>query len=173
MDKYPEITIAPGEGHKPRGILGDKHWDIKKLQEWWHQLKKNPDGSVKITHKGREQKLRGHFYLIHLQYNFCFHFLAGDSLRRLGMTDCPFFIFLDPTESYPTLHAWIRAFYCFWRLFANLNARDSFPKRTPTMRGQKKGPVINAKIEEERQKLITKAAKKPISLLVDSPCNTW
>ena len=85
------------------------------------------------------------------------------------MTDCPFFIFLDPTESYPTLHAWIRAFYCFWRLFANLNARDSFPDRTPTMRGQKKGPVINAAIEEARQNLITEAAKKPISLLVDSP----
>ena len=29
MDKYPEITLAPGEGHKPKGMLGDKHWDVK------------------------------------------------------------------------------------------------------------------------------------------------
>ena len=28
MDKYPEITIAPGEGQRPKGILGDKHWDM-------------------------------------------------------------------------------------------------------------------------------------------------
>merc|ERR1711923_165018 len=29
MDKYPEMTLAPGEGHKPKGILGDRHWDVK------------------------------------------------------------------------------------------------------------------------------------------------
>ena len=56
-----------------------------------------------------------------------------------------------------------------WRLFYHLNARDIFPKRIPTMRGEKKGKTINDKIEEERQNLITEAAKKPISMLVDSP----
>merc|ERR1711923_245313 len=29
MNKYPEITLAPGEGHKPKGMLGDIHWDVK------------------------------------------------------------------------------------------------------------------------------------------------
>ena len=29
VDKYPEITVAPGEGQRPKGILGDKDWDVK------------------------------------------------------------------------------------------------------------------------------------------------
>ena len=29
MDRFPEISVAPGEGQRPKGILGDKHWDVK------------------------------------------------------------------------------------------------------------------------------------------------
>ena len=29
MDQYPEIHVSPGEGQKPKGILVDKHWDVK------------------------------------------------------------------------------------------------------------------------------------------------
>merc|ERR1711893_400794 len=29
MNKYPEIVLAPGERHRPKGILGDKNWDVK------------------------------------------------------------------------------------------------------------------------------------------------
>ena len=28
-NKYPEITVAPGEGQTPKGILSDPHWDVK------------------------------------------------------------------------------------------------------------------------------------------------
>ena len=28
-EKYPEITVAPGEGQTPKGVLSDKHWDVK------------------------------------------------------------------------------------------------------------------------------------------------
>ena len=28
-NKYPEVTIAPGEGQTPTGILSEKDWDIK------------------------------------------------------------------------------------------------------------------------------------------------
>ena len=31
MNKYPEIVVAPGEGFRPKGILGDKNWDVKVL----------------------------------------------------------------------------------------------------------------------------------------------
>ena len=37
------------------------------------------------------------------------------------------------------------------------------------MRGQKKGPIINARVELERQKLIKEAKKKPIKMLIDCP----
>ena len=29
MNKYPEIVVAPGEGFRPKGILGDMNWDVK------------------------------------------------------------------------------------------------------------------------------------------------
>ena len=85
------------------------------------------------------------------------------------MTRRPLFKFLRAPKSKRPLHSWIRAFYMIWRLFYHLNARGVFPKRIPTMRGQKKGQVINDRVEAERQNLITEAAKKPISMLVDSP----
>ena len=52
MDKYPEISVAPGEGAKPKGILSDKNWDVKAFPHLH-----NPDGTngkdetrkVKIT----------------------------------------------------------------------------------------------------------------------------
>ena len=28
-DKYPEITVAPGEGQTPKGITSDENWDVK------------------------------------------------------------------------------------------------------------------------------------------------
>ena len=37
------------------------------------------------------------------------------------------------------------------------------------MRGQAKGPIINARVEEERQKLIKAAKKKPIKMFIDCP----
>ena len=46
MDKYPEINIAPGEGQRPKGILGDKNWDVKAFPHLH-----NPDGS-----NGKDQK---------------------------------------------------------------------------------------------------------------------
>ena len=85
------------------------------------------------------------------------------------MTKKQLFKFLKAYKSKRPLHSWIRAFYMLWRLFYHLNARDIFPKKIPTMRGEKKGKVINDRVESERQKLITKAAQKPISMLVDSP----
>ena len=50
-----------------------------------------------------------------------------------------------------------------------MNARDIFPGKVPTMRGQKKGDIINERLEKERKIMIDKAAKKPINMLVDSP----
>ena len=50
MDKYPEITIAPGEGQKLKSIHGDKHWDIKAFPHLH-----NADGS---NGKDQERKVR-------------------------------------------------------------------------------------------------------------------
>ena len=89
----------------------------------------------------------------------------------MGMTDDPsaYFQYLDASDVWPVLHLWIRTFYFFWNIYKHLNARKHFPKRTPTMRGQKKGPFITEKVEEARQNLIKEARKKPIKMLVDSP----
>ena len=52
MDKYPEITLAPGEGHKPKGMLGDRHWDVKAFPHL-HNANgsngKDEDRNVKLT----------------------------------------------------------------------------------------------------------------------------
>ena len=58
MDKYPEITIAPGEGHKPKGMLGDRHWDIKAFPHLH-----NADGSNGKDEE-REVKLTEQRYFI-------------------------------------------------------------------------------------------------------------
>ena len=46
INKHPEIILAPGEGQRPKGITGDKHWDIKAFPHLH-----NPDGS-----NGKDQK---------------------------------------------------------------------------------------------------------------------
>ena len=58
LDKYPEISIAPGEGQKPKGILGDNHWDIKAFPHLH-----NPDGSNGKDQQ-RKVKLRDQEYFI-------------------------------------------------------------------------------------------------------------
>ena len=50
MDRFPEISVAPGEGQRPKGILGDKHWDVKAFPHLH-----NPDGS---NGKDQERKVR-------------------------------------------------------------------------------------------------------------------
>ena len=50
VDKYPEISVAPGEGQKPKGILGDRHWDVKSFPHLH-----NPDGT---NGKDQERKAR-------------------------------------------------------------------------------------------------------------------
>ena len=96
-------------------------------------------------------------------------FSAGDSKRRKGATKKPKFKYLDPSDVWAVLHLWIRTLFFFWNIFQHINARDVFPKRIPTMRGQKKGPIINERVELERQKLIKEAKKKPIQMLIDCP----
>ena len=58
MDKYPEISVAPGEGQKPKGILVDKHWDVKAFPHL-HNL----DGSNGKDHE-RKVKLKEQEYFI-------------------------------------------------------------------------------------------------------------
>ena len=49
-DKYPEISVAPGEGQKPTGILSSKNWDIKAFPHLH-----NADGS---NGKDAERKIK-------------------------------------------------------------------------------------------------------------------
>ena len=58
MDKFPEISVAPGEGQRPKGILGDKHWDVKAFPHLH-----NPDGSNGKDQE-RKVKLRDQEYFI-------------------------------------------------------------------------------------------------------------
>ena len=46
INKHPELILAPGEGQRPKGITGDKDWDIKAFPHLH-----NPDGS-----NGKDQK---------------------------------------------------------------------------------------------------------------------
>ena len=58
MEKYPEITIAPGEGQKPKGILADMNWDVKAFPHLH-----NPDGS-NGKDESRKVKLTDQWYFI-------------------------------------------------------------------------------------------------------------
>ena len=58
MEKYPEITIAPGEGQKPKGILTDMNWDVKAFPHLH-----NPDGS-NGKDESRKVKLTDQWYFI-------------------------------------------------------------------------------------------------------------
>ena len=99
----------------------------------------------------------------------CTFKIGGDSARRKGMTTFPKFKYLDPSDVYAILHAWIRAFYFLWKIFYHWNARKSFKKKIPTMRGEFKGDAVNEAVEKSRQNLINEAKKEPINMLVDSP----
>ena len=96
-------------------------------------------------------------------------FSGGDGDRRKGMNGKPMFKYLDSSDVLTLTHAWICGFKCFWRLFTNINARDDFPKRQITMRGQYKGQEVNDAIEIARLELVNEAKKEPIKMLVDSP----
>ena len=52
------------DAHDPKWVkLGFKdYWDKDKLKEHYASLKKNPDGTIKVTHKG-----------IWLQIHYLFH----------------------------------------------------------------------------------------------------
>ena len=57
-DKYPEITVAPGEGQRPKSILSDPHWDVKAFPHLH-----NADGSNGKDQE-REVKLTAQRYFI-------------------------------------------------------------------------------------------------------------
>ena len=57
-NKYPEISVAPGEGQKPQDLLRDKDWDIQAFPHLH-----NYDGSNGL-HQERKVKLSNHQYFI-------------------------------------------------------------------------------------------------------------
>ena len=56
--KYPEISVAPGEGQTPKGVLHDRHWDVKAFPQLH-----NFDGS-NGKDQAREVKLTDQRYFI-------------------------------------------------------------------------------------------------------------
>ena len=58
MDRFPEISVAPGEGQRPKGILGDRNWDVKAFPHL-HNL----DGS-NGKDQDRKVKLKDQEYFI-------------------------------------------------------------------------------------------------------------
>ena len=57
-EKYPEISVAPGEGQTPTGILSEKDWDIKAFPHLH-----NPDGTNGKDQE-RQVKLTDQYYFI-------------------------------------------------------------------------------------------------------------
>ena len=65
MDRFPEISVAPGEGQRPKGILGDRHWDVKAFPHLH-----NMDGS-NGKDQDRKVKLKDQEYYIQRIINSC------------------------------------------------------------------------------------------------------
>ena len=75
------------------------------------------------------------------------------------------FMFLDPTDTWPVTHFWMKIMYLLENVLAHLYARDKFPDNTPTMRGQRKGDIINAALKQA-QKAIKDLQKQKLFMLV-------
>ena len=75
-DKYPEITVAPGEGQQPISVLFDKGWDVKAYPHLH-----NADGSNGKDHE-RDVKLTDQRYFIQRITN-----------REKRFSDCPEYLF--------------------------------------------------------------------------------
>ena len=71
-NKYPEVTVAPGEGQTPKGILSDPHWDVKAFPHLH-----NHDGSNGIDQE-RKVKLTDQKYFVHQVCNKETRFAESD-----------------------------------------------------------------------------------------------
>ena len=67
-DKFPEISVAPGEGQTPKGMLGDKDIDIKGFPQLH-----NPDGSNGLSQE-RLIKLSAQDYFVQRILNVALRF---------------------------------------------------------------------------------------------------
>ena len=83
----------------------------------------------------------------------------------MGMTARPMFTYLDPTDTWPLTHYWIKLLYMLENILAHVNCREAFPDNTPTMRGQRKGPIINAAVAQS-EKDIKDLQKQTLRMLV-------
>ena len=92
-------------------------------------------------------------------------YFIDDYKTRMGMTQKPMFLFLDPTDTWPVTHFWMKIMYLLENVLAHLYARDKFPDNTPTMRGQRKGDIINDALKQA-QKAIKDLQKEKLFMLV-------
>ena len=92
-------------------------------------------------------------------------YFIDDYKTRMGMTQKPMFMFLDPTDTWPVTHFWMKIMYLLENVLAHLYARDKFPDNTPTMRGQRKGDIINDALKQA-QKAIKDLQKEKLFMLV-------
>ena len=77
------------------------------------------------------------------------------------------FDFLDPIDTWPVTHFWMKIQYLLENVLAHLFVREKFPDNTPTMRGQRKGPEINAAIKKAKD-AIKDLQKQKLSMLTKS-----
>ena len=92
-------------------------------------------------------------------------FLLDDYSVRKGLTSKPMFDFLDPIDTWPVTHYWIKLLALLENILAHVNCREAFPDNTPTMRGQRKGPIINAAVGQS-QNDIKDLQKQKLRMLV-------
>ena len=75
------------------------------------------------------------------------------------------FDFLNPIDTWPVTHYWIKLLALLENILAHVNCREAFPDNTPTMRGQRKGPVINAAVGQSKND-IKDLQKQKLRMLV-------
>ena len=75
-DKFPEISVAPGEGQTPKGITSDENWDVKAFPHLH-----NPDGS---NGKDQPRKVR----LTDQRY-----FIQRITNKELRFSRCPAYLY--------------------------------------------------------------------------------
>ena len=113
--------------------------NITKLNNLYHRLEKNKDGTIKKK--------------------------QGDYSIRMGLTGWPMLQELDPTDTWPVTHLWMKILYLLENVLAHLYVRDEFPNNTPTMRGQRKGLTINAAVKKAKDAM-KDLQKKCLKMLI-------
>ena len=96
-------------------------------------------------------------------------YFLGDQKIRRGLKEMPMVQFLDLTDVDAVLHQWLRDLGNMEKIIYRFNARDKFPKRTPTMEAGVKMTKEAALAVQLAKLNFREEALEKLQLILDTP----